>query len=167
MCGANMAVGRRVFDQIGGFDTELGPGVTCGGEETLFSWQLEQAGFKLGSALDVQVEHHLDPERLQYRSWIKTARLQGQTRAYLMHHWFHKTMRNAALMRLFFLAKLSIRRVCSRRRNPDEEGIDPWELSYLQDIAKCACYLRERSRPTNYSLRGMRRLTPACESITV
>ena len=61
MCGANMAVSRRVFEQIGGFDPELGPGITGGGEESLLSWQLKRAGFRLVAAPEVQVEHHPIP----------------------------------------------------------------------------------------------------------
>jgi len=167
MCGANMALSRKVIDKIGGFDPELGPGVTGGGEESLLTWQLKKAGFKLASALDVQVEHHLDPERLRYKSWINAARLQGETRAYLMHHWFHQRMQHPSLMRLYYFTKLSFRRACEGVRNPDDEGIAPWELSYIQDMAKCARFVQERRRARNYILHGLRKRTPDHKTVAI
>lgn len=158
MCGANMAVSRRVLEQVGGFDPELGPGVTGGGEESLFSWQLQQAGFRLAGAPEAQVEHHLDPGRLTYQNWIKAARLKGRTRAYHLHHWFHEPVRLPRLRQWYLRAKLAVRRTCSHRPRPDEEGIAPWELSYVEDIATCAHYLAERRRPCHYALRGLRKL---------
>ena len=152
MCGANMAISRRVLDQIGGFDPELGPGITGGGEESLLSWQIKQAGFCLAGAPDVQVEHHLDPERLLYQSWLTTARLKGWTRAYQLHHWFHQRIRFAWFKRFAFRAKLLLRRCWSRKRRSASEGIDPWELSYLEEIAKFDRYMRERRRPANYPI---------------
>jgi len=158
MCGANMAVSRRVFDKAGGFDQELGPGVTGGGEESLLSWQLKQAGFRLAAAPDVQVEHHPDASRLSYQSWINAARLKGQARAYLMYHWQHQPLPCAWVRQQYYLLKLKLRRAISGKRNPNEEGISPWELSYLEEIATCVHYLRECRRRRNYARHGLRKL---------
>jgi glucosyl-dolichyl phosphate glucuronosyltransferase len=158
MCGANMAVRRIVFNQIGGFDTELGPGITGGGEESLLTWQLKTAGFRLAGALDLQVEHHFDPERLKYQSWIRAARGKGQTRAYLMHHWHHKSIRNPWLTQLYYRTKLSLRKRVSMKEDLGREGIASWEMSYIEGIAACVRYISERSRPRNYSFNGLRKL---------
>ncbi|HVU32352.1 MAG TPA: glycosyltransferase family A protein [Opitutaceae bacterium] len=159
MCGANMAVSRCVFDRVGGYDVELGPGVTNGGEETLFSWQIREAGFRLVGALDVPVVHHLRSDRLRYAHWTRTARLQGHTRAYLMHHWQHKEIGFPRLREYYLRTKLVLRRMVSRRRKPEDEGIAPWEMSYLQDIAQCSRFVVERRRARNYTPRGLRKLT--------
>src|SRR5450432_3210644 len=37
LIGANMAVSREVFEKVPGFDSEIGPGPSAGGEDTLFS----------------------------------------------------------------------------------------------------------------------------------
>lgn len=158
MCGANMAVRRDVLLEIGGFDPELGPGVTAGGEESLASWQIRQAGYRVAGAFDVAVEHHLNPQRLLYSSWIKSAVLQGRKSAYLLHHWHHRRIRFPRLLAWHLRLKLALRSLAAGRRRPDDEGIAPWELSYREDISKCACYLRERRRPRNYSRAELRKL---------
>jgi len=158
MCGANMAVARVVLERVGGFDPELGPGITGGGEESLLTWQLKAAGFRLASALEVQVEHHFDPERLRYKNWVKAAQGKGIARAYLIHHWSHEKIRCPRLGHLWLKMKLLLRFRLSTRRNPDDEGISGWERSYIEDMAAYSRYMQERRRPRNYSLRGIRKL---------
>lgn len=162
-----MAVHRHVFDRIGEFDEELGPGITGGGEESLLSWQIMEAGFTITGALDVQVEHHLAPERLQYKSWINAARLKGEEDAYHLHHWIHGGMRFPRLMRYYYQTKLSLRRAFAGRRKLDTEGIAPWELSYLRDSAKLARFEVERCRERNYDLRGLRKHNPDRQTVAV
>ena len=166
MCGANMAVSRRVFSQIGGFDTELGPGITGGGEESLLSWQLKRAGFKLESALNLQVEHHLSPDRLRYSHWARAAHLKGRTRAYLMHHWFHQELKYPSFKQLYYRAKLSLRKPFFLRRNPDEEGMAPWEMSYRESLSLCSHYLKECHRPRNYNSHGQPLHTSSRQSLS-
>jgi GT2 family glycosyltransferase len=154
-----MAVSRRVFERIGGFDPELGPGITGGGEESLLSWQIKQAGFRLVGAADVQIEHHLNPDRLCYKNWTKAADLKGQTRAYLRHHWEHAPLHFARLAHWFYSAKLAFRRRLAPAKAPDAEGIEPWELSYIESAAMCARFLQESRRPRNYEYHGLKKLT--------
>ena len=164
MCGANMAVSRRALDLVGGFDPELGPGITGGGEESLLSWQLRHAGLRIAGALDVEVEHHPDSDRLRYRHWLRAAAGKGEAHAYQMHHWFHRVIRFPRLRRFWIGTKLFLRRLGSPKRRPDDEGIAPWELSYIEEYALCDRFARERHRPRNYSPTGLRRLdheTPA------
>ena len=160
MCGANMAVSRRVFDLIGGFDPELGPGITGGGEESLLSWQLKQAGLKIESALAVEVEHHPNPDRLQYKNWIKAATGKGEADAYQVHHWFHRSITWAGARKLFVDTKLFLRRLFTPRPAPEDEGIALWELSYIEERSNYERYLRERHRPRNYALQGLRKISP-------
>jgi glycosyltransferase involved in cell wall biosynthesis len=161
MCGANMAVDRRVFDRIGGFDPELGPGVTNGGEESLLSWQIKECGWRIEPAFDVEVEHHLNPDRLKYQHWLTAAKLSGWSRAYLRHHWFHEPIENPRRTWLLLRSKLLLRRRITPRPGPDDAGIAPWELSYVEEIAACARYMRERRRPRNYTHRGLQKLCAA------
>jgi GT2 family glycosyltransferase len=151
LCGANMAVRRGVFEQVGGLDEELGPGITGGGEESLFTWQIKRAGCKIEGALQVEVEHHPDPVRLQYGSWVRAARMRGETRAYHAHHWFHKRLGLVRLRMLFMQTKLVLRRLLTARPKETDEGMRPWEMSYLEDIAKYGRYLTERRRPAKYA----------------
>ena len=158
MCGANMAISRRAVEPIGGFDPELGPGITGGYEETLLSWQIKRAGFKIVTAFGVEVEHHLNPDRLQYQNWIRAATGKGESRAYLAHHWHQRPLASPRLKRFLLGTKLRLRRWCSPRRRPGDEGIAPWELSYVEDLAMYDRYMRELGRPRNYDLKGLRKL---------
>jgi glycosyltransferase involved in cell wall biosynthesis len=158
LCGANMAMSRQVFERVGGFDPELGPGITGGGEESLLSWQLKQANFRLAGLTDLSVEHHFDVSRLQYRNWIKAAQDKGSARAYLRHHWHHQKVPCPRLVKLYHRAKLSLRQAFSGRKRADDEGIAPWELSYLETIAFCAGHIQQRRRPRNYARHGLRKV---------
>jgi GT2 family glycosyltransferase len=158
LCGANMAIKRTVFDRIGGFDPELGPGVTGGGEESLLSWQVKRAGYKVQGNLSVSVEHHPAADRLQYASWIRAAQNKGAAQAYLLHHWFHRRIRFPRIKRFWVLTKLVLRRLVTTRRRPGEEGISPWELSYVADCSMYERYQRERLRARHYSPTEIRKL---------
>ena len=158
MCGANMAYHRRVLDAVPAYDPELGPGIG-NGEETLFSWQLREAGRTIVSAPDVVVIHHPDVERLRYANWVEAARRNGRARAYLTYHWQHRRMLGATLRAWFLGAKLRVRRLFSKRYRPDEEGISPWELDYRWELSQCRAFLQECRRPRNYLKRGLRKLS--------
>ena len=160
MCGANMAIRRAVFDRIGGFDPELGPGVTGGGEESLLSWQIKRAGYKVNGNPAVSVEHHPAADRLQYASWIRAAQNKGAAQAYLLHHWFHRRIRFPRIKRFWVLTKLVLRRLVTKRRRPGDEGISPWELSYVADYSMYERFERECVRPRNYSPTAVRKLDP-------
>ncbi len=166
ICGANTAIHRRVFDQVSGFDPELGPGITGGGEESLFSWQIRKAGFRIVGALDVEVEHHPNPERLRYRSWLEAARQRGLVRAYHLRHWYHEPVPLVHLRKWWLTTKLSLRRWCSLKRRPEDEGISPWELSYVEELSIYESYLRERNRARNYSRQGLRKLCAVSQPIS-
>lgn len=158
LCGANMAFHRRVLDKVGAFETSLGPGVTGGGEESLFTWQLKQAGFRIEGRLDVEVEHHLNPDRLLYRCWLKTAHSRGRTRAYALHHWFHESLRMPLLKSLYLRLKVRARRALSPSRSFEDEGIPAWEMSYVSDLAMFEAYARERAMPRAYERKGLRKI---------
>lgn len=94
MIGANMAFHRRVLAKVDRFDSQLGPGALGMGEETLFSYQLESAGFRLGAALDVVVEHDFDEGRLNRVSFERIAKAMGRSEAYIAYHWHGIDSRN-------------------------------------------------------------------------
>ncbi len=85
--GANMALGRRVIAGVGEFDPELGAGALGFGEESVYTWRLRQAGFRLVSALDVSVEHHFDRGRLTRATLLSMARRMGASQAWIEYHW--------------------------------------------------------------------------------
>lgn len=158
MAGANMTCHRAVVQKVPRFDVELGGGGLGNCEDTLFSWQVRAAGFKIWSGLNSSIEHHFDPSKLSHRQWIKSAEAAGRSRAYLMYHWLHEDIKFPLVRLYYYLGKLRIRRVLTPRIAPDAEGIPPWELSYLLDMAKCAQFMIERRRPRNYAKMGLIKL---------
>lgn len=156
--GINWACLRSVFSKVPEFDRELGGGGLGNAEDCLLAQQLKQAGCLFVSRTNVLVEHFPDKSRLCYRSWIRAAEQSGRSRAYVLYHWQHKAISFPFIRLLYFRLKLLVRLFFSRRYALDEEGISAWELSYRVDIAKLEQYLRERSRPKNYSYMGFRKL---------
>lgn len=156
MVGANMAFHRRILDRIPGFDVELGPGALGFGDDSLFSRQIQAAGYKLVGALDVVVEHHFDLSRLTKNRLITLARNMGRTRAFLSHHWEHEVVRRSR--RKFIRTKLQ--QLWARRFALVGERTDTNEfvhaLKMEQDHAYYAEYFVQRKRPFKYGLRGLK-----------
>ena len=155
MVGANMAFSKEVLAKVPAFDTELGPGASGFYDETLFTFQLREAGFRVAPALDVTVEHHFDESRLRRASFLDAARKLGRSRAYFSHHWEHREVpgprRELALARLR-LAKWRARRWREWRGG---EGMPDWEMALLEQAHFLRHYLAERERPRNYARRGL------------
>ena len=89
MIGANMAVARHVFDHIPGLDTELGPGAFVAGDDVLFSWQFQEAGFRVHRPGCRDRTSPARPPPHPRAAFLKRAVLEGRQEAYLFHHWLH------------------------------------------------------------------------------
>jgi glucosyl-dolichyl phosphate glucuronosyltransferase len=160
LIGANMGFHRSVLDRVPEFDPELGAGALGFGEETLFSWQLVGAGFRLKYIPEASVIHHPDPSRLIRSSLLSTSRKHGASTAYLLHHWFHEKLPSPRLRYYYVALKLRLRCVLEPPRALDAEGVAPWEMSYVLEMEKCRHFLIECRRPRNYSKRGLRKRGP-------
>ncbi len=161
MIGANMGFHRRVLDRLPHFDEELGPGALGFGDDTLFSWQLEEAGFRLGRAPDAVVEHHCDEERLLRRSYLETAKKAGQSRAYLGYHWKQEDISWPLLRMLVVHLKMVRRRLISGKDMTRIEGCAEWEVSLVRELSHYRQLMIERGRPRNYNRRGLVKLQAA------
>jgi glucosyl-dolichyl phosphate glucuronosyltransferase len=155
MVGASMAFHRSVLERVPGFDNELGPGASGFADDTLFSWQLKEAGFRIVGAPEAVVIHHFHEDRLLRKNWLSAARAMGRTQAYLLYHWFHDDLKCPRLWRWWLAAKLAARR---RVAGLPQEGLLLWELSYIYHIEKRRQFEVERNRPRNYAKRGLRKL---------
>jgi glycosyltransferase involved in cell wall biosynthesis len=80
LVGASMGIRRAVFERIGHFDEDLGPGVTGFGEETLLWMQMKEAGMRILPVADTHVVHHPDPSRLRRENWLHTPSLEARQR---------------------------------------------------------------------------------------
>jgi GT2 family glycosyltransferase len=150
---------RYVLEKVPGFDPELAPGAIGLGEDTLFGWQLLEAGYRVQFVPEAVVEHHPDPSRLKRSSWLKMGQVQGRKEAYIRYHWKHENMRAPRVKRLWLGLKLRARRVLQPPAAMDAEGCARWEMSYVGDIAWCDQFCQERKRPRNYVYRGLTKLS--------
>jgi glycosyltransferase involved in cell wall biosynthesis len=96
LVGGAMAITRRAFDEVGGFEPELGPGsLGAGGEDLLMTLMLEAAGRRIATVGEPRVEHFMPTGRIT-RSGMQ-ARAEGGARsdAWIARHWFGRTDRLA------------------------------------------------------------------------
>lgn len=155
MVGANMAFHRRVLARVPRVDVDLGPGALGFGEETLYSRQLLEAGFKLAGALDVAVEHYLDQARLTPESMVDLARKMGRCDAFVFHHWEHKNSRLAVPRLLLAYLSVHWRRFFDRRSKQTPGGVSDRGLSAEYNLAFYQEFFRQRRRPHKYPRRGL------------
>jgi glycosyltransferase involved in cell wall biosynthesis len=155
LVGANCAFRRSVLERVPIFDPELGPGALGLGEDTLFGWQLMEAGFKIKYADNAIVVHCPDESRLLRGEWLKAARQRGRSKAYLLYHWEHAGIKFPKIKRLWLSLKLGVRRRLQPPPPLKSEGCPPWELSYVHHLALCEGFCIERMRRRNYSRRGL------------
>lgn len=156
LVGANMAFSRDVLQRIPEFDVNLGPGKLGFWDDTLFSRQLIEAGYRIADCLATLVEHHFDPARLKRESWIDAAKRLGESRAYVGHHWEHWGLRMGWLRAKRAEIRLNAWRAsnCGKLR---PEGCDEVELSLIYELAQLKWRLRESCSPRNYERRGLKR----------
>lgn len=153
MVGANMGVHRRVLAKVPGFDIELGPGAHGFYEDSLFSWQIRDAGFNLVTAFDIAVEHHFDIDRLTDDACVAISRRMGRSRAFVFHHWRLQRSR-LALPRLALCELKMAWHLSKRRLRPiSSSRLTAQEISLELNRAFCQEYLQVRSVAPKYSPR--------------
>ena len=158
LVGANMAFGRHVLERVPAFDVELGPGALGFHDETLFSMQLLQAGYKIQAAFEVAVEHHFDASRASRRGLLGTAARMGRCDAYVHYHWLHIDHSWTRLQRSRSTLGLAARRGFSWRSCLVRGQVARWEIERVKANAYMDQYDKERRRSRNYSKRGLEKL---------
>ena len=150
LIGANMAFGRHVLERVPEFETDLGPGALGFGDDTLFAWRLREEGFRLSSALQVTVEHHLDTTRLTPAALLTLAKKMGATTGYLDWHWKQVEVPLNSLRAAWLRVKTQLRRLISKRT----ESLPEWEFVYAMSLARREQFQRESQRPRKYRPSG-------------
>jgi glycosyltransferase involved in cell wall biosynthesis len=158
LVGANMAFSKRVLEKVPQFDPELGPGASGLGDETLFSQQLTQAGYRIAMAQDVVAEHHLQADRLTRRSFAALARKLGVSNAYISWHWAYDGPRFPILALVRAWAALWARRLLHFPEWITSPTVPVWELQSLDTLYTKLHYLQEQKRPRNYEKFGLVKL---------
>lgn len=160
LIGASMGIHRRVFERIGTFDEELGPGAAGCGEETLLWCQMKEAGMRILPVRDTHVVHHPDAYRLKRASWLAASTRYGITDAYVRHHWEHERRMFPRMRSIILRVKLFVRRKLVSQNQNNNEGCPGWELSYLVRLESLRQWWVESRRPRNYERRGLVRIRP-------
>ncbi|WP_457654576.1 glycosyltransferase family 2 protein [Rhodocaloribacter sp.] len=168
MVGLSMAFHRRVLERVPAFDPELGPGTAYGFfDDTLFSYQLRQAGFRIASVLDAPVVHAPETDRLSRAAYLHAARCRGRGLTYLGYHWKHDAEARWTRRRprqfwrhpYAVLAKRWLNLWTWRLAHPREvfrkEGIAYREFALVNQYHQIREYVRLRGRPRNYDRHGL------------
>jgi glucosyl-dolichyl phosphate glucuronosyltransferase len=158
MVGANLAFGRHVLDQVPHFDVELGPGALGFGDDTLFSRQIKEAGYRLLAAYDVTVEHHFDPTRLSRHYLLGMADKLGRSHAYTLYHWEHSPLRVTRWNSLRAEIGLWRRRLVRPSIWLGAKGAADWELDCVKQRAFQKQWVIESLRPRNYARHGLQKI---------
>ncbi len=158
LVGANMSFRRDVLLKVPFFDTELGPGALGFGDDSLFSRQLFQAGFRVvvGSK-ETEVVHHFDQSRLSYESFVETAIRRGRSKAYVAYHWLHNEP-NFVRSRFFYRwLMLKLRRIILKSKQ-NRDGIAINEYLLIQRLSFLRFLMEIGNQPRNYTKRGLVKL---------
>jgi glycosyltransferase involved in cell wall biosynthesis len=161
---ANMGFSRRILAKVPAFDTELGPGALGFWEDSLFSFQLIRAGYKIATAFDALVEHHFHESRLLRSSFLDRARKEGRCRGYVAYHWEHRQLPSARRDATALTLRLLQRRVARRRECGQVEGIPEWEMNVVENIHYYKQYLLETKRERAYTNYGLIKMARAPQS---
>lgn len=159
LVGANMAFGRHVLARVPQFDVEIGPPITAGGEDMLFSRQVGRAGLKIIQVPDGVVTHHFDPDRLS-RSQVREAAMKGAiSDFYIEYHWMHQDIPLPWYQLLRRLLRLWYYRVKHCRQWWTHESMPAWEKGMIQDVRKTWLFIREGGKPRRYEKFGLKKLS--------
>ena len=155
LVGANMAFLRSVLKKVPQFDVELGPGALGFMDDSLFSRQLRAAGVKHIFAADASVVHHFAPDRLTRASLEMRAVRQGQSEAYVAHHWDHRSPKHIRRHLPRQWLQVLNQRLRARARHPWADGMALREMDRLEQLAFSRQMLIERRRPRHYDKNGL------------
>lgn len=160
MVGLNMAFSRKVLEKVPAFDTELGPGALGFNDDFFFSWQVENAGYRIARRFEVSVEHHYDASRLHRVYALQRAVACGRSDAYLEHHWHHRRIWFARWHLRRSTLRLALFRWLRKNEMRDQERIPSWEFDLVKQVNFYKQYMVERWRPRNYQKNGLVKRTP-------
>ena len=158
LIGANMAFSRSVLHRVPGFDPELGPGRLGFWDDSLFSFQLLKAGFRIGFSEEAIINHHFDSSRLTRKALLGRAAGEGRSEAYVAYHWMHspKPMNMEKVRRMEIL--LQLRRIKHWRKTIVSEGCATWEMDAVKEISFCRQFALEMGKERAYEQFGLRKL---------
>ena len=140
LIGSNMAIGRHVFRAIGGFDEDLAFAI-----DTMFSYRLVAAGFKLVIRHDIIVEHWVEAKRFTRAGLEAQARLRAELQAFPVRHWEDRRYSFPYFRWLDAKLRLAMHRATQGRLT--DANLTLPEMRMMQRAAFWPAYLRRRNEP--------------------
>ncbi len=107
LTGGNMAIRKIVFDRVGLFNEELGPGQAGISEDFEFARRVMAGGFKIGYEPRAAVYNEMDPNRLSEREFRRRHEAQGRSRLAYKHQTIARILPNV-LRSIFTFAWYSL-----------------------------------------------------------
>ena len=140
---ANMAIGRHMFQAIGGFDEDL-----AWAPDTMVSHRLLAAGFTLVLRHDIVMEHWLEAARFTREGLERQAGRRAELQAYLVHHWEGRWIRLPRLRWVVAKLRLAAHRATLGRLTNANLALP--EMRLMQRVAFWPAYLRCRNAPCRF-----------------
>ncbi len=153
--GANFAIGRHVLSKVPEFDTYLGAGALGFYEDSLFSRQLREAGFRFMVADVGKVIHCFNADRLLRSSLLNASQRLGRSIGYAYYHWDHVFPRpylRQALLNYSYYLRASI-----KKSHSGTEGCSFRLMSAVIDVNIIKGYFLEKHQAPHYSRKGLKR----------
>jgi hypothetical protein len=145
----SMGIRRDLFELIGGFEEELGPGALgAGGEDLLMTDQIRGAGQEVVCVSDVVVEHWMDETKLTHDALVARAADGARSEAWLARHWHGRVDRYPAAKVVALRALRKFSRV--RRSRYAATGVASWDGVMAARIAWHSQMAIEQRRPPKY-----------------
>ncbi len=159
LVGANMAFSRHVLVKVPAFDSNLGPGGLGFGEDTLFSRQIEAAGYRITFQKDACVEHHFQTERLARTSFLTHTMRLAASDAYIAHHWKHLRITAMEARIVQKASQLLLWRLSHLSSSSEAEGLPVGEMAHIYNLHFNLNFLRERNKPRLYQPFGLTKIS--------
>ena len=158
MVGAGMAFHRRVLNTVPGFDPELGPAELGFFEDTLFSNQAKQAGYRVAYAHQAICYHHFRKDRLTRRGFLHRMLGQGKAEGWARYHWFHADWPLDAVQSALEQSHAQSEAIFATE--DQDLPVTDQELIFLNRYGNFLQFIEESKRPRNYRKMGLTRVQP-------
>ncbi len=163
LVGANMAFGRHVLERVPGFDPALGPGALGFLDESLFTMQMKEAGYRFVFVPEGAVEHHFHPSRLSSSSFLDRALREGRSRAYVAYHWEHESYPDADLKLKETLRCVMRHRLKTLGGLLGKSKVSEGEIWLYLSQGFWEQMVIEQRRPRRYARHGLALLSKTCD----
>ena len=143
LVGANMAIGRHVLRAIGGFDEDV-----AWAPDTMVSYRLVAAGFKLLLRHNIVMEHWVEADRFTRAGLARQAGRRAKFHAYSVHHWEGHRIRWPHLRWVVAILRLAAHRATLGRLT--DANLAMPEMRMMQWVAFWPSYIRRRDEPRRF-----------------